>query len=349
MKEIIADFVKFASEHEEVIPDYVKSASVHTFANLDDPKNKAEVFLAAFAKRAGHKLMVVNRDLHKRASLFGIEHQLAAMIRALDAPPPVKTAAAEEPYPIRSLIEWRKAAAWLEQNGYALPITERRKIANCIVKKAAEFGQETGVSLEAMAGLGQYNAYTVIENLVKRAAILRNTHIPNKPYRERWLKTARALDELAESIAYQPCTSEQFADKIAQTVQIMDNDFNLYQRYGYDLHPPDIMVRSVSDSTRRDIDRYSVKLADGTVYDRRDFNRIPAVKLARYFGEDAVWDMMTDLRLDTDKIASVAEKWELPETQVFRDLLNEQGIEPKVFTSNSLLGKQFIETLAHYE
>jgi hypothetical protein len=230
-----------------------------------------------------------------------------------------------------------------------LSVAERREIAGNIVKKASAYGQETDVSLEAMAGLGQYNAYTVIENLMKRAAILRNTYVPNTRYRADWRKAAESLEELAEFVAEQPCTSEPFADKIAEAVQVIDNDFNLYPHYGYDLKEPDVMVRSVSDSARRDIDRYSVKLADGSVYDRRDFKPLDAGKFARYFGADAVWDMMTGFQLDVDKVAAAAESWELPETEVFKSLLNEQGIEPKVVTANALLGKQFIEMLSHYD
>jgi hypothetical protein len=123
----------------------------------------------------------------------------------------------------------------------------------------------------------------------------------------------------------------------------------LYQYYGSRLKEPDVVVRSVSDRVEQDLNRYAVKLADGSVYDRRDFSKLNVVKVAKYFGSDTAWDMLTDLKLDTDKVASVVETWELPEVEVFQGLLEEQGICPKVKTAEALFGKKFIEFLAQYE
>jgi hypothetical protein len=349
MKNIIAHFVKFANEHVDAIPDYVAGASVHTFANLDNPRNESEVFLSAFAKQAGVQTAISKPELRKRARILGIEHQIDAMERAFNAPPEQVKTAAEEEYPIRSADEWKKAASWIEKNGYALSVDERRVVADKIVKKASEYNQEPSVSIEAMAGLGKFNAAAVVADLRKRAYLLRMTSVPNPVYRGRWIKAASSMDDLAEVVEEEPCTSEQYADKIAEAVQCVDNDFELYRYYGDRLKEPDLMVRSMSDKVAREINTYAVKLADGSVYDRRDFYNLNVGKIAKYFGSDTAWSMMSDLRVDVNKVASAVETWDLPEVEVLQSVFEEQGIVPKLKVAKALLGREFIESLAYYE
>jgi DNA-binding transcriptional regulator of glucitol operon len=348
MQALIDAFVKFADTSGS-IPEYVTDLSVSDFGKIDDPKTRSAVFLSAFAKQAGVKTRISQPELNKRARLFGIDRQIKEMVKAYNTPhQPVKTAAEAENYPIRSAEEWKKAADWIAQNGYALQVEDRRMLAGKIVKKAAEYKQETTESLEAMAGMGKYNPAVMVSELVKRAKILKTRFIPNPQHRDSTLKTAADFEDLAEAVATVPNTSEAYADKLAAAVQCLDNECGLHLHYGSQIKEPDLAVRPVSDKTRRDINTYAVKLADGSVYDRRDFSRINPDCLTPYFGTDTVWDMMTDFQIDVNKMASAVEQWDIPEAELLVSLLAERRIRPKTKVAESLLGRQFIEHLAHY-
>jgi len=333
-------FIKFAKQYG--VPDYVKTATTSTFEDISDPSTKVACYLARFASLVGEPT-ISTREQYKRAEILNIGDDIDTLEKNYAdflQKSIVKIAAPKEKYPIRNKTEFQSAAKWLMKNAYALPVPERRELAGRLVKKASEYGSEIDEQINKFAGEGIGDVRKIIPNLLKRADYVRRSQLHTRQQKE---KTAQDLEALAELARLQPksITDAENLDKLAATLQFIDNEYGLYSRYN-NIDPPDDTVFAHSNKVGQEIEKYACALGD-EVYNIRDFERLKIADIIDTLGEDFAVVMSDGLFLDHKKIAEVLDVMNDLERILFRDMVKAAGIKPQCCQRRTISLKKLAE------
>lgn len=321
------EFIKYAQQYS--VPEYVRTATTSVFTELDDPKNKAACFLSKFAALCGDR-NISERERYKRAEILNIGDDLEELERNFEdykRPKTVKKAAPKEKYPLRNENEVKVAAHWLSKNAITLPTQERRELGSRILKQASQYELEMPDYIEKVAGVGYPDLEILVDNIEKRAELVVHEKL-HTPMKRR--KTAQDLRELAQIVKMQPKTSREDAslDKIATTLQFIDNEYGLHGHYGHCIDDPDCAVRPHSQKTAQEIEKYACEL-NGAIYDRRDFEQVKIADILETMGPDYVTAMSSGLQIDGEKVAEALEVMNELEKTLFSDILKEAAVVPQ--------------------
>jgi len=329
------------------LPSYIKAASTKNFEEISDPQTKVGCYLAKFASLNGTQ-HISTSELNKRAQILNISEDIAQLdhdYRAFQNPAPIKTAAPTEKYPIRNANEYIAALEWLKKNAYAIPLPERRELAENLLEKAASFDVEADECLTMYAGQRIGDIKQIIPNLLKRAELIRNSRLHPVSVRE---KTASELEAVAELANLQPNNTLQQdnLDKIAATLQFIDNEYGLQGHYsnGFINEPDAVFVHGTK--VAEDILEYGYQYHDA-VYDMRDFEQIKVAAIIETLGEDFASVMTDGLSLDHQKIGTVLSVMTDLEKTMFNDLIKEAGIRPKFYHRETVNLKELGKELAN--
>jgi len=339
-------FITFAKQYR--VPDYVKAASTKNFEDIDDPHTKVGCYLARFASLTGQKIHISDKETVKRAAILNILDDIRDLdhnYSAFQQKSTVKTAAQTEKYPIRNKSEFLASQKWLKKNAYAMPIPERRELAKRLIKAASQYEEPVDDQLTKFAGQGTGDVRRLIPNLLKRAELIRASRLNTK---ERRNKTAENLEVLAEIAKLQPnqTTTPDNLDKIAATLQFLDNEYGLHAHY-HDryIDPPDDASYVHSVKTAQEVKTYACELGE-EIYDIRDFEKIKIADILDTFGEDFVTAMADTLTLNHEKVAAVLNVMTDVEKSLFYDLVKSAGIQPQYFQRKRVNLQELAKILA---
>jgi len=339
-------FINFAKQYK--VPDYVKSAYTKDFEEVTNPRTKVGCYFAKFAALVGQEVPVSERDLEKRAQILNMQDDLSeleAQFADHKEKSIVKTAAPTEKYPVRNKNEFIAAQNWLKKNAYAIPITERRALAEKLLEKSAQFEAEVDEQLYKFAGQYTGDRDQLTQNFIKRAELIRISRV-NTPQQRR--KTAEDLEAVAEVVRLQPnaTTEPENLDKIAATLQFLDNEYGLHAHYrdGY-IDTPDNTCFVHNPKIAEDIKIYAYTIGD-EVYDIRDFENIKVADIIDTFGEDFATAMTDGLSVSHEKVAYALSVMTDVEHAVFVDLIKSAGVKPQYFRRERVNLKELAKILA---
>jgi len=320
-------FTAFAQQYS--LPHYVKTAHTCAFDQLNDPRNRAACYLSKFAALTGQPNLS-ERERYKRAEILNIGADLEALeknYREFEQKSRIKVAEPTEKYPIRNKNELVAAAWWLSKNANALPLDERRELGQRLLTKADEYKVDLPEEIEKFAGVGAPDIDILIENVLKRAELVKHARLNSPALRN---DTVEALRDLATAIRIQPNHNRQTEslDKLASMMQFIDNEYGFQGHYGTWLDPPDTAAYPHSLKTGQEIEKYACEIL-GDVYDIRDFENIKIADVLETLGPDYVEAMTSALRVDPEKVAEVLTVMDELETALLLDIAKSAGVEPK--------------------
>jgi len=124
--------------------------------------------------------------------------------------------------------------------------------------------------------------------------------------------------------------------KRAQILTISEDTDQLADQYaefnaaanGY-IDTPDGAVFAHTHKTAEEIEQYAYKMADGNIYDVRDFDHINVGDVLDVFGEKFAMAMCDGLTVSHTKAAEVCDVMTELELTLFKDLLKQANIQPK--------------------
>jgi len=241
----------------------------------------------------------------------------------------------ERHYPVRNVGEVKAAADWLAKNRDDLPLADKRKIADKLLEKGAEFGAnlvEHYDMLVKMAGLGSCSGKDAAAMIRTRIRSLGHTHRPNELQQE--------LEKLAEICEKDPNAVHHFhaMTKIAELVDAFDREHGIHRRYDDILQRPEDVLFSVTQKAAAEFEDELVGSAlTGHYYKKADLERLPVRDLADALGEDFTDEVApTGAWVDMKKLASIVPTLPKGDMEMFDEVAQAAGITPFAVKSASV-------------
>ena len=233
----------------------------------------------------------------------------------------------ERRYPMRNELEVKAAASWFNQ--YLPEIREqysfldRQTVANKILDKAASLHIDLPRyedTLEKAAGRGWCDptaAAALIRNRIKVG------HRVDSPVSE-------ALEKLAESVEG---TASMFMDpastaNLAETIDQFDRTYHVLNKYSESVPAPEDVFFSATYKEAEEFVKDACTTTTGSVYSTQDFAKLSTSDIRDLFGDELAKEVTTGLKVDPEKLATVASTLPRPDAQLFDRLLSDTGITP---------------------
>lgn len=277
--------------------------------------------LESFAKHHGigadvRALLTRHGELHKQAD-SDLPDSAFAIVWVDDA------GSKDRRYRLCNPLEVKAAAEWFAEHRDHFIFADRRRIAEKILEKAAEFGvgldAELDNLLEKQAGRGVYDPKEAAEMLRNRATL---TAAPEEA-RDGLRKLASAI-ELNPMLAQDPMSSAN----LAATVDQFDRTFGLVGKYSSSFPRPEDFLFKGSLKHAAEYAKYATATLTGSIYDSRQFAKLSVDQLRDALGDDLVRAVVTGLRVDPEKMADVAPTLPLPDAQRLDRLMSAIGQVP---------------------
>lgn len=238
-------------------------------------------------------------------------------------------------YPLRSAMEVKAAAEWVEQYRDRLPFPTRHAMAKKILEKAAQYGAGVGPHrefLEKQAGMGVCDPAAVVAMIEKRAYLVPadagvtfdDQQRPTDGLRQRFLKMAATVKALPRK-ALQP----DMLVKLAATVDQLDRLCGLTGAYSDAVpRPEDVIFGATFGKAAAELVSH-VATTTGKYYEKAALKKVAAADLRALFGDEFVERVQTPLGdVDEEKMAEEVSTLPRPDAQLLDGLLSEQGISP---------------------
>lgn len=232
----------------------------------------------------------------------------------------------ERLYPMRNSTEVQKAAEYLETYRDQLRYADRRKVADKILQKAAEYGANVrpwqGL-LEKTAGLGACSSTDAAELVRSRARILKSHE---RDLQEELEKLAAQVEEAGELFKH-------FAplDKLASIVDQFDHERGLHQGYRQGmLDRPEDVLFGVTEKVAMDLSQELVENPrTGNIYKRADLENLNLRTLGDAMGAEFVGAVSTaNAWIDMEKLSEIVPTLPLDDAETFDGVLAAMGIAP---------------------
>ena len=243
----------------------------------------------------------------------------------------------ERHYPMRNVQEVKKAAAWLQDRRDELPFADRRKVADKVLEKAANFGAglpEHRYMLEKTAGLGACTSDAAAKLIRTRVYVQGHTHKPNEMQIE--------LEKLACMCEANPQATQHYSSltKIAEVVDQFDREHGLTHRYDDIIERPEDVLFAVTQKAAAEVDDSIIgNSLTGHYYKCADLQNLPVSALADNLGADFAAAVSTaGAWVDMKKLASIVPTLPLGDAELFDDVAAEVGISPFA-TKSAAVGK----------
>ncbi len=237
--------------------------------------------------------------------------------------------------PMRSAMEVKAAADYLEEFRDRFPFGIRRTMAVKILEKAASFGagiKDKREFLEKQAGRGVCDTQEVVEMVEKRARMIPadagctfDEHGKAQGgLRAHFLKLAEFIKN-APRQALQP----EMLVKLAETIDQLDRQHGLTNHYGKGLErPEEVIFRATFDKVASDL-AHHVPTQSGKYYEKEAFRRLPLADVEALFGNEFAKRVQTPLgEIDSEKMAEEVMTLPRPDAQLLDSLLSDNGIVP---------------------
>jgi len=241
----------------------------------------------------------------------------------------------ERHYPVRNPGEVKAAADWLAKNRDDLPLADKRKIADKLLEKGAEFGVNLVQHydmLVKMAGLGSCSGKDAAAMIRTRIRSLGHTHNPNELQQE--------LEKLAEICESDPNAVHHFhaMTKIAELVDQFDREHGLHRRYDDIIQRPEEILFSVTEKAAATLEDEMIGSAlTGNYYKKADLQRLPVRDLADALGEEFTDEVApTGAWVDMQKLASIVPTLPRGDMEMFDEVAQSAGITPFAIKSASV-------------
>lgn len=233
----------------------------------------------------------------------------------------------ERRYPMRNAREVKAAAAWLHDHRDALPFEDRRKVADKVLEKSAEFGAgipEYRDMLEKTAGLGVCAGKEAAKLIRTRILAAGNTRNPSPVQVE--------LEKLAQLCEDSPRSIHHFGSltKIATVIDMFDREHGLHRRYGDVIKRPEDVLFAVTEKVAADLDDSIVgSPLTGNYYKKADLQRLPVADFADYLGHDFADAVSTaGAWVDIGKLANIVPTLPLGDAELFDEAVSGMGVSP---------------------
>ena len=212
------------------------------------------------------------------------------------------TGTKERHWPLRNATEVKFAAAHFNTYRDEFVFEDRRKVAEKILVKAAEYGADIGDHehvLSLSAGFGSCAAKVASEMLRKRATLVQRS---NSAAAVEMLKLASIVESNPENAREQDTRL-----KLASAVDEFDRVNHLDRLYdGGGLPRPEEVLFAVTEKVARDFMSSNVETTTGNVYALDDLEKLALADVRNWLGDefaDAV--SAGGVYLDRDKLAAI--------------------------------------------
>lgn len=236
----------------------------------------------------------------------------------------------ERRYPMRNAREVKTAADYLANYRNQLTYRDRRKIADKILEKAAEFGADIGNHrdlLDRISGNGVCAAKTAAELVASRIPYVK---LENGQLAQEFQKLATTLEEKTANEAWSSY------DQIAELIDETDRNFHLTGLYDNQLEYPEDVLFGISTKVAAEQSDELIGTLTGNYYKRADLQRVPVTLLGDALGEDFANEISTaNAWVDLQKLASIVPTLPLGDAELFDAALMEAGIRPFAVKSAS--------------
>ena len=306
------------------------------------PKDRARIqqrldeFVDYFSIRGHYDTMCKHAaDLHKESELPDSAYAYVW----------VSEKGAKDRYlPMRSGMEVKAAAEWLEQYQDRLPYHDRNTIAIKILEKAAAFGAMVSNNefLEKQAGYGCCDPKEVVD-MICQCAILCKSSVHRAE-----------IEKLAHTVETQPKAALQPDQlvKLAVTLDMADKALNLHGQYGKILkRPEDVLFKVTFTKAASDVAELCA-LTTGNVYSKEQFEKLSKEDVESLFGTDFASEVSSGLDVDGEKMAELAHTLPRPDAELLDRLMADANLHPRMAKAASdghgLTNKQIEELAAAY-
>lgn len=338
-------------------PDYVKQASdgdkhgdpsvlvdvnyAHPQHRLYPVHTKSATWMSAlFFQEHGNKLPwevgTVVRDRIKRAATFwGIEPDVmrlwdsmtkSASLVESDLPDTAfaliwhdESGHKQRSYPLRNASEVTKAAQWFDAYRSDFVFQDRHKIANNIMRRAAELNVRVEYpSIEKSAGFGYCTAGDIRKAWDHR----------DRLSRLRYPEFAKKAAELAAMDLTDIVGDAETLHKVASHMADFDVETGLVPQYAHGLRLPEDYLFCLTEGVIRDFADRHVMLPTGDVYEKAALAAIPAHRIRQMLGDELANQLTDGVFSDAEKMAASVNSISAPDADRLMKLAAEFGIEP---------------------
>ncbi len=307
---------------------YEKRAEFHPKDRVQIEKRLAQYAANWGIKAACDAVLARWTELHKSA-----DDQLpdSAFAHVYVAPDGRKT----RQYPLRSAMEVKAAAEWLETYRDRLAFADRHVMAKKILEKAAQFG--AGIRphrefLEKQAGMGVCDPAEVVAMIRDRALLIpEGAGVTHDEHGRPHGGLRAAFNKMAQTVATMPRKALQpdMLVKLADTIDKLDRDTGLAGKYSDAIpRPEDVLFRATFGKVAADL-AHHVATTSGKVYDKDAFKKVAVDDLRSLFGDEFAALVATPLgEVDPEKLAEQVSTLPRPDAQLLDSLLSESGVAP---------------------
>lgn len=227
-------------------------------------------------------------------------------------------------WPMRNILEVKKAAEALQTYQKDITYAQRQKIASRILDKVNEFNVDLSDLLsfvEKQAGLGSTTVYDVVNMLTERSKLLK--FAGKHDY-------ANKLAEMTEKISTNPLCIHDDGQliKLASLVDMIDRESGL-DKWISDLKPVENILFSLNVKMASDFRTNHFSMPSGNIYNLNDIDKLKLGDIKATLGNDIAEAMSAgNLLLSPEKVAEVAPTLPREDANLFDKLLSERGIKP---------------------
>lgn len=340
------DYVKQASPTETLRPEGLPAGGYADVVAKEFPCHTKAACFVSHVYFLEHRESIpaaraekIAQALQRAARRFGVEADLQAAQTVYEQHR--KSAAEELPdssfaivwagedgrkdrrYPLRNGPEVKAASAWFAKFRDEFLFHDRCRIANKLLEKAAEHGvrlpDDEADMLEKQAGRGVCDPGEAARHLRARA---RQTHIDGS--------VRETLQKLASDLEAQPLLAEDLTTMrhLAATVDEVDRRFNLTYKYGSEFTRPEDFLFVGMFKYAADFVANGCALTTGSVYEKNQFAKLSVATIREHFGDEIAQAVSTGLRVDGEKMATVAPTLPLPDAVTLDRLMRSCGQPP---------------------
>lgn len=239
----------------------------------------------------------------------------------------------ERRYRLTNPLEVKTAAEWFTEHRDVFRFSDRQRIAEKILEKAAQHGvgfdAETDDLLEKQAGRGVYDPDACAEMIRNRVRACR----PVPAVKE-------AMEKLASTIQHNPHLAHDPTSilKLAETVDTFDRNHNMAGRYTPLLPRPEDVIFCGSLKIANAFLKSACATLTGAIYDKKQFSKLSVDMLRSAFGTDLAKAVTTGILVDPEKMAEVVTTLPFPDARTFDMLMLKAGELPlqKVATARGI-------------
>lgn len=342
------DFVKTAN-HQQLYGD-AESAPNHAYAiqslRLYPCHTKAATWMSALflGDKEQHlpatAAAACKEHLRKMAHYWGIEQDVTALWEKMAAdrqtPEPALTDEdyalvwqdgdrKERHYPLRNGLEVKTASEWFVKHHKRLNFSDKRAIADKILKQASRHGAAIADRdlLDRCAGFGYCGKDQAVAAITKRAQLLRS-RAPE--YVEQVTKVAQSLEQATLEVR-----DHGRRIKIAEILDQLDHATGLNKLYDDGLERPEEVLFQVTEKVASDFLSSHVQTTTGAIYEKMALQSLNMSSVREQMGDDFAEAVGGD-RLDMDKLAEVLPTLPRPDASMFERLARSQGIKAAAVT-----------------